>query len=138
MGAKGSVEAAKLNADNWGHLEVCMSCWVSSPVLDLPHNQISTAPLSSNAPSIFLNLSPSLSLPLNPHWKFFSSEFNLIRRRPPFYFIQTLAVSFTTINLLERSNAEIFFREFCDNQIDNEFEIKQEEPQIQFNFQSQT
>lgn len=25
MGAKGSVEAAKLNADNWGHLEVCMS-----------------------------------------------------------------------------------------------------------------
>lgn len=23
MGAKGSVEAAKLNADNWGHLEVC-------------------------------------------------------------------------------------------------------------------
>lgn len=26
MGAKGSVEAAKLNADNWGHLEVCMSC----------------------------------------------------------------------------------------------------------------
>lgn len=24
MGAKGSVEAAKLNADNWGHLEVCI------------------------------------------------------------------------------------------------------------------
>lgn len=23
MGAKGSVEAAKLNADGWGHLEVC-------------------------------------------------------------------------------------------------------------------
>ena len=25
MGAKGSVEAAKMNADNWGHLEVCSS-----------------------------------------------------------------------------------------------------------------
>lgn len=25
MGAKGSVEAAKLNADNWGHLEVCIN-----------------------------------------------------------------------------------------------------------------
>lgn len=25
MGAKGSVEAAKLNADNWGHLEVCIT-----------------------------------------------------------------------------------------------------------------
>lgn len=25
MGAKGSVEAAKLNADGWGHLEVCNS-----------------------------------------------------------------------------------------------------------------
>lgn len=24
MGAKGSVEAAKMNADNWGHLEVCI------------------------------------------------------------------------------------------------------------------
>lgn len=24
MGAKSSVEAAKLNADNWGHLEVCI------------------------------------------------------------------------------------------------------------------
>lgn len=24
MGAKGSVEAAKLNADNWGHSEVCI------------------------------------------------------------------------------------------------------------------
>lgn len=23
MGAKGSVEAAKLNPDGWGHLEVC-------------------------------------------------------------------------------------------------------------------
>lgn len=33
MGAKGSVEAAKLNADNWGHLEVCMS--LSSP-FDFP------------------------------------------------------------------------------------------------------
>lgn len=29
MGAKGSVEAAKLNADNWGHLEVCMTYSVS-------------------------------------------------------------------------------------------------------------
>lgn len=24
MGAKGSVEAAKLNAENWGHNEVCL------------------------------------------------------------------------------------------------------------------
>lgn len=24
MGAKGSVEAAKMNADNWGHIEVCI------------------------------------------------------------------------------------------------------------------
>lgn len=26
MGAKGSVEAAKMNADGWGHLEVCCRC----------------------------------------------------------------------------------------------------------------
>lgn len=31
MGAKGSVEAAKLNADNWGHLEVCMSRITPNP-----------------------------------------------------------------------------------------------------------
>ena len=28
MGAKGSVEAAKLNADNWGHLEVCTVLYI--------------------------------------------------------------------------------------------------------------
>lgn len=26
MGAKGSVEAAKLNSENWGHNEVCFLC----------------------------------------------------------------------------------------------------------------
>lgn len=30
MGAKGSVEAAKMNADNWGHLEVCINSKKSS------------------------------------------------------------------------------------------------------------
>lgn len=38
MGAKGSVEAAKLNADGWGHMEVCqVKIAVSFKLIKLKH-----------------------------------------------------------------------------------------------------
>ena len=42
MGAKGSVEAAKMNADNWGHLEVC----IFHVVYNLQFSLFRTLPLS--------------------------------------------------------------------------------------------
>lgn len=44
MGAKGSVEAAKMNADNWGHLEVCIFHVVYN--LQLSRPLFCTLPLS--------------------------------------------------------------------------------------------
>lgn len=33
MGAKGSVEAAKMNSDNWGHIEVGSNIFAAVPYL---------------------------------------------------------------------------------------------------------
>lgn len=66
MGAKGSVEAAKLNADNWGHLEVCTL--YNKSLLPTTQKITSTRMITGRVPTQLPNLVHQVTF-YQPHFR---------------------------------------------------------------------